>query len=51
MEMNYDKQKRAVYIGLAILAVVTLVEVLLSLLGKGHLIHGLEENRWHCTHY
>lgn len=46
MEMNYEKQKRAVYIGLAILAVVTIVEVLLSLLGKGHLVHGLDENRW-----
>lgn len=44
--MSYDQQKKAVYVGLVILAVITLVEVLVSLLGKGHLVAGLEENRW-----
>lgn len=46
MEMSYDQQKKAVYVGLIVLAVITLVEVLVSLLGKGHLVSGLEENRW-----
>lgn len=44
--MSYDQQKKAVYIGLVVLAVITLIEVLVSLLGKGHLVAGLEENRW-----
>lgn len=46
MGHDYDKQKKAVYMGLILLAVITLVEVFVSLLGKGHLIAGLENNRW-----
>lgn len=37
--VSYEQGKKNVYKGLVILAVVTLVEVLFSLLGKGHLIH------------
>ncbi len=37
--LTYEQSKKNVYKGLVILAVVTLVEVFFSLLGKGHLMH------------
>jgi cytochrome c oxidase subunit IV len=40
---SYEESIRLVYRGLALLAIVTLVEVFISLLGKGHIIAGLEE--------
>ncbi len=44
--MTYEESKKAVYKGLVLLAVVTLVEVFFSLLGKGHVISGLEDVTW-----
>lgn len=41
--LSYEEAKKVVYKGLILLAVVTLVEVLISLLAKGHLIPGLEK--------
>lgn len=43
---NYADAKRAVWIGCAVLGFVTLVEVGISLLQKGHLIAGLEDVTW-----
>ncbi len=37
--LTYEESKKRVYQGLIILAVVTLIEVFFSLLGKGHLFH------------
>lgn len=41
---NYEAAKKKVYVGMTILAVVTLVEVIFSLFGKGHIIAGMEDN-------
>jgi len=43
---SYEEAKKFVFKGLWLLAAVTLVEVLVSLLGKGHIIEGLEEIGW-----
>ena len=43
--LSYEKSKKTVYRGLVLLAVVTLVEVFFSLLGKGHIISGAEDYR------
>lgn len=43
---NHEKAIRQVYIGLGILAVITLIEVGVSLFGKGHIIAGMESNKW-----
>ena len=43
---NYEKSVRQVYVGLAILAVITLIEVGVSLFGKGHLVEGVDKYRW-----
>jgi cytochrome c oxidase subunit IV len=43
---SYEESKKMVYKGLLLLAVVTLVEVFFSLLGKGHVISGLENIGW-----
>ena len=43
--IDYDKAKKGVYKGLILLAVVTLVEVFLSLFGKGYIISGVEGSR------
>lgn len=40
--LSYEQAKKVVYKGLVILAVVTLVEVFFSLLGKGHIIEALK---------
>ena len=45
-EMSYEESKKMVYKGLVLLGAVTLVEVFFSLLGKGHVIGGLEEITW-----
>ena len=39
--LSYEDSKKLVYKGLVLLAVVTLIEVFFSLLGKGHVIAGL----------
>jgi cytochrome c oxidase subunit IV len=44
--LSYEDSKKLVYKGLVLLAVVTLVEVFFSLLGKGHVIGGLEDISW-----
>ena len=41
---TYEEAKKMVFKGLIILAVVTLIEVFVSLFGKGHL--GIEPNVW-----
>ncbi|HMN89121.1 MAG TPA: cytochrome C oxidase subunit IV family protein [Saprospiraceae bacterium] len=40
--LSYEASIKRVYYGLGLLAVVTLVEVFISLLGKGHIIKGAE---------
>ena len=40
---NYEESKKLVWKGCAVLAAVTLVEVFVSLLQKGHIISGLED--------
>lgn len=44
--MSYEESKKMVYKGLLLLGVVTLIEVFFSLLGKGHVIGGLENVTW-----
>lgn len=44
--LSYEASKKLVYKGLVLLAIVTLVEVFFSLLGKGHVIGGLENIGW-----
>jgi cytochrome c oxidase subunit IV len=43
---SYEDAKKLVIKGLYILAVVTLVEVFFSLLGKGHIVSGVEDYKW-----
>jgi cytochrome c oxidase subunit IV len=40
MGLSYEESKKVVFKGLLLLAVVTLAEVLIALLGNGHIIHG-----------
>jgi cytochrome c oxidase subunit IV len=40
--MTYEEQKALVFKGLMILGAVTIVEVLVALLAKGHLVHGVD---------
>ena len=42
MAGNYEEAKKKVFWGLGLLAVVTLVEVFVSLFGKGHVIEGVQ---------
>lgn len=44
--LSYEEGKKRVYFGLGLLAVVTLIEVFFSLLGKGHIIAGFEDASW-----
>jgi len=44
--LSYEESIKRVYYGLGLLAVVTLVEVGVSLLGKGHIIAGAEDWTW-----
>ena len=41
---SYEESKKLVVKGMWLLAIVTLIEVFFSLLGKGHIIAGLEDN-------
>lgn len=43
---SYEDSVKGVYKGLILLAVVTLIEVFFSLLGKGHIIKGVENYTW-----
>lgn len=42
MGLSYEESKKVVFKGLLLLAVVTIAEVLIALLGNGHLIEGFE---------
>jgi cytochrome c oxidase subunit IV len=42
--LSYEESKKMVFKGLWILAAVTLLEVVISLFGKGHIIEGMHEN-------
>jgi cytochrome c oxidase subunit 4 len=44
--LSYEESKKKVFQGLILLAVVTLIEVFISLLGKGHIIAGAEKYTW-----
>jgi len=44
--LSYEESKKRVVFGLYLLGIVTLVEVGISLLGKGHIIPGLEDMTW-----
>lgn len=44
--LSYEDSIKRVYFGLGLLAAVTVIEVLFSLLAKGHLIKGLEDLSW-----
>ncbi len=44
--LSYEESKKRVMYGLYLLAIVTLVEVFISLLAKGHLIKGLEDYKF-----
>lgn len=43
MGLSYEEGKKKVVYGLYLLGAVTLIEVFISLLGKGHIIPGVEE--------
>ena len=45
-DLSYEDSKKQVFFGLKLLAVVTLVEVAVSLFGKGWLVNGIEEIGW-----
>jgi cytochrome c oxidase subunit 4 len=44
--LSYEESKKRVLYGLYLLAIVTVIEVFISLLAKGHLIKGLEDFKW-----
>jgi len=43
MGLSYEEGKKKVVYGLYLLGAVTLIEVFISLLGKGHIIQGVQE--------
>lgn len=45
-DLSYEDSKKQVYFGLKLLAIVTLVEVAVSLFGKGWLVNGVEQIGW-----
>lgn len=46
MEHNIEEAKKLVFKGLILLAVITVVEVVVALLGNGHLIQGFTMSKW-----
>jgi len=44
--LSYDESKKKVFFGLGLLAVVTLIEVGVSLFGKGWIIGGVDDIKW-----
>jgi cytochrome c oxidase subunit IV len=44
--LTYEESKKLVFKGLILLAVVTLIEVFVSLFGKGHIVAGMEDLSW-----
>lgn len=45
-DMNIEEAKKMVFRGLILLAIVTIAEVLIALLGNGHLIEGFTMPKW-----
>ncbi|MEM0992976.1 MAG: cytochrome C oxidase subunit IV family protein [Bacteroidota bacterium] len=45
-DLSYEDAKKKVFLGFWVLLGVTLVEVLVSLFGKGHLIEGVKDMGW-----
>jgi cytochrome c oxidase subunit 4 len=45
-EMNIEEAKKVVFRGLILLAIVTIVEVLIALVGNGHIIPGFFLPKW-----
>lgn len=45
-EMNIEEAKKVVFRGLILLGIVTVVEVLIALLGHGHIISGFHLSKW-----
>jgi cytochrome c oxidase subunit IV len=43
MGLSYEEGKKKVFKGLWLLAVVTLIEVIISLFGKGHIVEGVDK--------
>lgn len=43
---NIEEAKKVVFKGLILLAIITVVEVLVALLGNGHLVHGFTLSKW-----
>jgi cytochrome c oxidase subunit IV len=46
MGLSYEESKKVVFKGMILLGVVTIVEVLIALLGNGHLISGFTMPKW-----
>ena len=44
--LNYEEGKKVVFKGLILLAVVTLIEVAIALIGNGHIIEGMHWPKW-----
>lgn len=38
--LSYEESKKAVFKGMTLLAIITIIEVLIALVGNGHVIHG-----------
>ena len=45
-DLSYEESKKKVFFGLGLLAVVTLIEVIVSLFGKGWIIKGVDDYIW-----
>jgi cytochrome c oxidase subunit 4 len=46
MGLSYEESKKLVFKGMILLGVVTIIEVLIALLGNGHLIDGFTMPKW-----
>lgn len=46
MGLSYEEGKKRVVFGLGLLAAVTVVEVIISLFGKGHIVPGIHDIKW-----
>lgn len=46
MGLSYEESKKLVFKGMILLGVVTIVEVLIALMGNGHLIDGFTMPKW-----
>ena len=44
--LSYEESKKKVFFGLGLLAVVTLIEVIVSLFGKGCIVKGVDDYGW-----